>query len=188
MSRLKNINLKIAIPSLLLVAGVIALIFGWQTYMNSTNQNTTPQPGDPVGDVVILTPAQERYQRAAEIAIQEGESEAQAILDEALDSATTDTERAEVYQQKASISTLNPQAPNVPDALRFAYIAEQTSPTYGSAIIIAELEDYENNNYAAAIEYYRLYLDRLSAEAEALNPGDRQFYENRIVELEALQS
>jgi|ETNmetMinimDraft_21_1059911.scaffolds.fasta_scaffold31384_2 tetratricopeptide (TPR) repeat protein len=184
-----QLNFKIIIPTALLVLGIITLVVAWPAIIESIRQNAqtnTPQPGDPVGDTVVLTPAQQRYQEAVEIASTEGEEQAQELLNEALNEATTNEERAEVYQQKASIATLDPENPKLDDALQYAYLAEEQAPTYGTAIVIAELEDYDYNNYEAAIQYYQLYIDRLTDEAVELNPGDREFYQNRITELEAL--
>lgn len=188
MSILKKINFKIAIPSVLLGIGVITLIITWPLIIDGIRQiaqNNAVQTENPGAGAVNSTESQQRYQDAVAIA-SENQGEAQALLDEALTEATTNEERAEIYRQKSSVATLDFQNPDIDEALRFAYLAEEESPTYGTAIAIAEIEDYEKNNYEAAIRYYRLYLDRLTDIGDELNPGDREFYQNRISELEAL--
>lgn len=140
-----------------------------------------PQPGDMVEGEPILTEEQKLYNHVVEVALKDGQEAGQKILDDELAKTTDDVRRAELYSQKASIASLTPN--NDDAALDYAYKSEELYPTYGTAIMIADLE-YFTGDKSKALQYYRLYLERLTPEVIELNPGDKEAIEQRVQELE----
>jgi len=173
---------------------VIALLIGGSAYAfwpqissiwnPGQSQEEKKQAEDSQKAAVEVQKNQATYNKALEAAQNEGPEAGQGVLDTALTTAGSDAEKAVIYQQKSSLASSGSQQPDTESAIEYAYEAEKLNPTYGSAILIATLED-RNNNSVDAIKYYKLYLERLDETAESQNPGDRQYYERRVAELEA---
>ena len=179
----KKSIIVISIVTFVIVASSILLV-SLPAIIASRTQDLAQNPDTPSNGELVVSEEQKRYEKALSTAVSDSTEAGQAILDEALESADSKQERAMVYTQKSAVAIANPDSPDFESALEFALRAEQEDPSYGTAIVIAELQDYDFQNYSEAIKYYKLYLDRLTEEASELNPGDRAFYENRLRELE----
>lgn len=150
-----------------------------------TKRETELAPGTPLAPgQQVSTAAQRRFTEATEVARENGPEAGQAILDEALKDTTDKNDRAEIYLQKSVLAGSGEGGSDTGSAFEYAYQAEQEGPSYGTALYVADLEYYTGDK-SKALQYYKLYLERLDDEAIGLNPGDKEAIEKRVAELEA---
>jgi hypothetical protein len=188
MSMSKRLKIIMGVVGAILVLGTAATIYYWpalsgffagvfgQETSEETDEVNTPAP-------VVKTDAK-LYENAAAAAASGGAEAGQAVFNEQLAATNSKSEKAAIYSQKAELALTPAGGANTAQALEFAYLAEQEAPTYATALFIAEIEFNDMNNRTNALKYYKLYLERLTDEGIALNPGDKEYFEQRIREIE----
>jgi hypothetical protein len=185
----KRTKIIIGIIGVVVIAGTAATIVFWPAvsgFVTGLFQQKTADNLEPVGtpEPVIKTDNQ-LYDKALSATAEGGPEAGQAVLDERLTQATDNKEKAAIYSQKATLAASPSGGGDTSKALEYAYLTEEQDPTYASAIYIADLEYYENDNKVNALKYYKLYLERLTDQAIDLNPGDKAYYEQLVQEIEA---
>lgn len=173
---------------LLVVGGVVAGVVFWPQISEFTRSifqkdesvvvGETPKTGLASAESVAL------YEEALAVAEESGPAAAQQVFDDKLQTTTDDQQKSDIYIQKATLAGSATGGSNLAQALEYAYDGEEVSPTYATAILIASLEE-QLGNKANALKYYKLYLDRLTDEANQLNPGDKDAYTRKVQQLEA---
>lgn len=178
-----------------IVAGFIllgtALAFVFLSQLTQLNKQAdspgaNTQDGLPSNDAerkALFDKRTQRYDEAVSEAIENGPEAGQQALDKQLDQQQDSAERADIYAQKAILSQSSEGGADYAQAIAYAYQADAEHPTYGTALFVADLEYYHGDK-AKALQYYKLYLERLTPEAAELNPGDKAMIEARVAELE----
>ena len=95
-----------------------------------------------------------------------GSEEAQAYLDEQLETASTDEEKSFILINKSTVASGNPG-----QALDYAQQAEEIEATYTSASALASLYE-QSGDSRNALKYYRLMLERMPENFQETNPDD----------------
>jgi len=108
----------------------------------------------------------DNYKAAYKIASEEGVESSQSFLDEKLNNSTSQAEKSQIYIDKASIASSYLAGSDNSEALTYFYEAEKLVPTEKTASAIASLEE-NNGNISNAIKYYKLYIERASADSES---------------------
>lgn len=185
----KRAKIIIGIVGVVVIAGIALTIIFWPAVSGFVTgffqQKTTTDLGPVSTPEPVIKTDKQLYDKALSVAISDGPEAGQAVLDERLNQTTDNKEKAAIYSQKAALAASPTGGGDTSEALEYAYITEEQDPTYASAIYIADLEYYENNNKVNALKYYKLYLERLTDEAIELNPGDKAYYEQLVQEIEA---
>jgi hypothetical protein len=106
----------------------------------------------------------------------------QKALDVQIAAAATDAEKAALYTQKSSLVVMN-KGYEDPQALEFATQADTLAPSPISALQIATMKQAARDT-AGALEYYKLYLSRVTGEYKLAHPGEFEHYQAMVQELE----
>jgi len=115
----------------------------------------------------------------------DGAKAGQDYLDSELTKTTSAELQAKIYIEKSSLSASTAGGDNTTQAIEYALKAESLSKTPESAITVAVLEE-KAGNIQQAIDYYQLYIDRVSKNPPSEpSEDDRDYYSQRIIELEA---
>lgn len=155
----------------------IALIV-WVVFISIRQESETTTSGD------TSSLNNDVYDQVQSIVSKEGMEAAQIFLDEKISQTNNETEQAQLYLEKSSLSS-NDENKN--QALEYAYNAESLDPNEKTAFWVAIAEE-SVGNIEEAIKYYRLFLERApdrESDIESSDGIDYDFYENHVKELEA---
>lgn len=179
----KIIYVATAIVTVLLI--VAASFFVYTVSQGSKQVTTDDQTRRAAGipTAADLANRQQLDSQALAAAKDKGAAGGQAVYDTQLNATSDKKQQAVIYSQKAAFASSPSGGNDLKSALDYAYKAEGLAPDYGTAILIAQLEE-SLKDIPNAVKYYKLYLARLNPEAIALNPGDKEAYEAKVLELE----
>jgi hypothetical protein len=184
----KRLKIILGIIGTVLVLGTASAIIFWpsisgfvvQFFQKGADEDDTIAAPEPA-----LKSDTKLYSDAETIAVSKGPEAGQQVFDDRLDQTTEKADRAAIYIQKASFATTKAGGSDKEEALEYAYKAETENPTYGTAILIANLEYNNMGNAVTGLKYYKLYLERLTEDGIALNPGDKEYVEQLVRDIEA---
>jgi hypothetical protein len=190
LSKTLKISTIIIGPLLVLVISYFAFLALKMTFIDSSDTALLTDDYETTESAELVEKARIASQRqtdAKKIAEAQGYEAGKVVYDTALVEAQSPESKANIYIEKSGFASVSSTlgTPN-PDSLTYAYEAEKLYPTFGSAILIAQLEHYDSKNYAKAITYYTLSLERMSEENKRANPGDFEGIESTIDELKLL--
>ena len=143
-----------------------------------------PQPSTVASPDALKTAqvSQDLYIAADEAATLGDYGKGQSILDDALNTKTTDTERSEVYGQKSILALDNSV---YDEAMTFAKKSEELNPTLQTAHVLAQVAE-KSGDKALALKYYQLTVERADAAYRQLHPDDFEYYQSKVKELSNL--
>ena len=122
---------------------------------------------------------QDKYIEADTAAYRGGYDKGQKVLDDALNSKTSNIDRSYVYIQKSTLAFNNSQ---MADAIKFALKAEELYPSRQTADVLAQTYE-QSGDKVLALKYYKLVVQRTTDQEKNLLPTDYQYYKSKVEEL-----
>lgn len=123
---------------------------------------------------------------ATQAAQASGPAAGQKVYDQQLQKTTNSADQAQIYLLKSALAGSTAGGNDQAAALQYAYDAEKASPSTGTAVTIAQLEEQAGNK-ANAIKYYNLYLSRVTDAEKNVDQGDFEYYSAHVKQLEGQQ-
>lgn len=164
-----QIGIIIAITAIILVS--VFFIYKYQTTTKTVDKkNTISKSAKKLLD---------RSVKVDEAVADGGYDDGQEVLDEALKSAATNSERSEIYVQKASLALNSSKSDQ---AIEFANAAEKANPSRLTATMLAIIAEQVGDK-TLSLKYYRLVVERTTEQEKKLAPDEYEYYQAKVAEL-----
>lgn len=177
-SRQKKIILFVVFPVVILLIAGGAI---WYVTAHVKKEAVT-KTETATAKVAVETKAQgAKYDEAVAASKTGGEAAGQAVLDKALQSATTNESKSVIYAQKSSLASSSVVGSNYATAIEYAKQADQLDPTNESAAVLAALEQAAGSK-SDAISYYQTALKRIGDRdsADLMDQSSFDYYTSQI--------
>ncbi len=177
-TRRKKILFLVILPIVLVILGLIAY---WYYSQPGTQSSSNSSEGATTSTTSTAQAQDTAYDKAVTTAETSGPAAGQAILDSALQQATSSTAKATIYSQKSSLAGSPTSGSDYTSALEYAKQADSLNPTIESAAAVASIAQGMGDN-KQAITYYQLAIERIGdpTKADSMEQSSYGYYNQEI--------